>query len=63
MKWKNAERPELRAELDAVYFNLYGISRDDAIYILSTFQATGSPADPHSSAALVIGKYDELAEA
>ena len=26
------------AELDAAYFHLYGIDRDDAEYILSTFQ-------------------------
>ena len=27
----------LRARLDAVYFHLYGIGRDDAKYILGTF--------------------------
>ncbi len=37
-KWKEPERQELMAELDAAYFILYGIKRDDAIYILSTFQ-------------------------
>ncbi|MEI8373168.1 MAG: DNA methyltransferase [Planctomycetota bacterium] len=39
--WKEAERAELRAELDAAYFLLYGIQRDDAEYILSTFSNTG----------------------
>ena len=39
--WKEAERAEIRAELDAAYFHLYGIPRDDAEYILSTFSNTG----------------------
>jgi hypothetical protein len=39
--WKEAERAEIRAELDAAYFYLYGINRDDAEYILSTFSNTG----------------------
>jgi hypothetical protein len=37
-KWDEAERAELMAELDAAYFHLYGLSRDDAEYILSTFK-------------------------
>ncbi|MCZ7649527.1 MAG: N-6 DNA methylase [Planctomycetota bacterium] len=39
--WKEAERAELRAELDAAYFHLYGTSREDAEYILTTFNHTG----------------------
>jgi hypothetical protein len=39
--WKEPERAELRAELDAAYFLLYGVQRDDAEYILSTFSNTG----------------------
>ena len=35
--WDDNERIHLRARLDALYFMLYGISRDDADYILSTF--------------------------
>ena len=38
-KWDEAERATLIAELDAAYFHLYGINRDDAEYILSTFTA------------------------
>jgi len=37
-KWNPAERAELTAELDAAFFLLYGIDREDAEYILSTFQ-------------------------
>jgi hypothetical protein len=39
--WKERERAELRAELDAAYFILYGVGREDAEYVLSTFSGTG----------------------
>ena len=35
--WDEEERRHLRARLDALYFHLYGLSRDDADYVLSTF--------------------------
>ena len=35
--WDPEKRRHLRARLDALYFHLYGISNDDAEYILSTF--------------------------
>ena len=35
--WNEEERRHLRARLDALYFHLYGINRDDADYILGTF--------------------------
>jgi hypothetical protein len=47
--WKEAERAELRAELDAAYFHLYGIDRADVEYILSTFTNTGLIRDPERS--------------
>ena len=37
-KWKELERAQLRAELDAAYFHLYQLSREDVQYILGTFQ-------------------------
>ena len=36
-KWKETERRTLMAELDAAYFVLYGIGREDLVYMLSTF--------------------------
>jgi len=36
-KWDEAQRAQLMAELDAAYFHLYGIGRDDVDYILETF--------------------------
>ena len=35
--WDDEDRRHLRARLDALYFLLYGLSRDDAGYVLSTF--------------------------
>ena len=35
--WHPEQRRHLRARLDALYFHLYGLNRDDAAYILSTF--------------------------
>ena len=35
--WDAEERRHLRARLDALYLHLYGLSRDDAGYILDTF--------------------------
>ena len=35
--WNEEERRHLRARLDALYFHLYGLGRDDAGYVLNTF--------------------------
>ena len=35
--WDEDERRHLRARLDALYLHLYGLSREDADYVLSTF--------------------------
>ena len=35
--WDEKERRHLRARLDALYFHLYGLDREDADYVLSTF--------------------------
>ena len=35
--WNDDERRHLRARLDALYFHLYGLLRDDAGYVLDTF--------------------------
>jgi hypothetical protein len=36
-KWDEEDRRHRLCRLDALFFNLYGISRDDAAYILDTF--------------------------
>ena len=35
--WDPERRFQLRCEIDAAFFHLYGISRDDTAYILDTF--------------------------
>jgi hypothetical protein len=63
-KWDEAERAELMAELDAAYFHLYGIARDDVEYILSTFKGiherqTLLPGGC-STAQRIVQKYAEM---
>ncbi len=64
-KWDEAERAQLMAELDAAYFLLYGIDRDDAAYILSTFTGIHDPTPlfPNSptTAQQILALYDEFA--
>jgi len=66
-KWKLDERAQLRAELDAAYFRLYGIGRDDVEYILSTFAGTRrsdtAETGSYRTAELILNAYDELAAA
>ena len=64
-KWKDHDRRELRAELDAAYFILHGVSRDDASYILSTFSSMAkgdseSTFTPISMMSEILASYDEL---
>jgi hypothetical protein len=35
--WDEEDRLRRRARLDAVFFHLYGLDRDEAVYVLSTF--------------------------
>ena len=36
-RWDDEERRHLRARLDALYFHLYGLDREDAKYVMGTF--------------------------
>ncbi|MGH3772362.1 MAG: hypothetical protein ACRDRW_13355 [Pseudonocardiaceae bacterium] len=38
-RWDEDRRFWLRAELDAAYFHLYGLPRDDVDYVLDTFRS------------------------
>jgi len=63
-KWDEAERAELMAELDAAYFHLYGIARDDVEYVLSTFKGIHDPlplfSGGVSTAERIVQKYTEM---
>jgi hypothetical protein len=66
-KWKPEERAQLMAELDAAFFILYGIDRDDIEYILSTFQGLRNeePSIPGMlpRAAHILETYDSFVSA
>ena len=40
-KWNPTERAALAAELDAAFFLLYGIDREDVQHVLGTFRGLG----------------------
>jgi len=63
-KWNEGERAELAAELDAAYFLLYGIEREDVEYILSTFAGAGKTQeglfDSLTVAQRILAAYEAL---
>jgi hypothetical protein len=64
-KWKPDDRARLMAELDAAYFLLYGIERDDVEYILCTFPAAAGSRKQAEFAGFsttqnILAAYDEL---
>lgn len=59
--WDSPRRAILRAELDAAFFHLYGIDRDDAQYILGTFPIANRK-DP-ALTSRVLEEYDRIAKA
>ena len=65
--WDPHRRFQLRCELDAALFHLYGVSRDDTAYILDTFSVLErSEAREHGeyrTKRLVLETYDALAAA
>ena len=71
-RWDEGRRAQLRAELDAFFFHLYGIDdRDDVDYILETFQTeTGGlkhneirDHGEYRTKRLVLTEYDRMAAA
>ncbi len=62
-KWNPRERNDLMAQLDAAYFLLYGIERDDVLHILSTFQGLAAECETlygDSTVNLILRHYDAL---
>jgi hypothetical protein len=66
-RWEDERRAEMRAELDAAFFHLYGIERNDIDYIMETFPIVKrKDVERHGSfrtKELILGVYDEMAEA
>ena len=65
--WDPVRRFQLRCEIDAAFFHLYGISRDDTAYILDTFPVVErSEVREHGeyrTQRVVLETYDALAAA
>jgi hypothetical protein len=66
-RWDTERRSVIRAELDAAFFHLYGIDRDDVDYILDTFPIVRKHDEEHCgeyrTKRLVLEAYDALAKA
>lgn len=67
-RWDSARRAVLRAELDAAFFLLYGLSRDDTAYVMETFPIVRRNDEKehggtYRTKELVLGVYERLAEA
>ena len=65
--WDDDRRGLLRAEIDAAFFHLYGISRDDVDYILDTFPIVRKHDEQrfgeYRTKAHILGCYDAMARA
>ncbi|NEB51549.1 N-6 DNA methylase [Streptomyces griseus] len=66
-RWDPSRRAVIRAELDALFFHLYGIDRDDTAYILDTFNVTrDNDTKAHGeyrTKRLILAEYDRMAAA
>ncbi|QNE73782.1 N-6 DNA methylase [Streptomyces finlayi] len=66
-RWNPDRRAAIRAELEALFFHLYGISRDDTAYILDTFNVTRDndikAHGEYRTKNLILAEYDRMAAA
>lgn len=66
-RWDEDRRAVIRAELDALFFHLYGITRDDTSYILDTFNITRDKDikahGTYRTKDLILAEYDRMAAA
>ncbi|WNE99722.1 N-6 DNA methylase [Streptomyces luomodiensis] len=66
-RWDEERRAVIRAELDALFFHLYGITRDDTAYILDTFNVTRDndikAHGEYRTKNLILAEYDRMAAA
>ncbi|MFJ8080044.1 Eco57I restriction-modification methylase domain-containing protein [Streptomyces sp. NPDC096205] len=66
-RWDPDRRAIIRAESDAFFFHLYGITRDDTVYILDTFNVVRDndikAHGEYRTKNLILAEYDRMAEA
>lgn len=67
IKWDEVRRFLLRCELDATYFHLYGIEREDVDYILETFPIVKRKDEKqfgeYRMKRVILQMYDEMKQA
>lgn len=63
--WNEERRFWLRAELDAAYFHLYGVPRDDVDYVMNAFRAfrNNDPDRFARTKKAILDTYDAMADA
>jgi hypothetical protein len=63
--WDEGRRFKMRAELDAAFFHLYGVERDDVGYIMDSFRAfrNNDPERFSRTKALILEIYDAMTTA
>ena len=66
-RWIPERRELIRAELDAAFFHLYGLDRDDVDYIMDTFPIVRRKDEAahgeYRTKRLILERYDAMAEA
>ncbi|MFD9122214.1 hypothetical protein [Streptomyces bottropensis] len=66
-RWEPNRRATIRAELDAFFFHVYGMSGSDTSYVLDTFNVTrGNDMKAYGTyrtKELILAEYDRMAEA
>ncbi len=66
-RWDSARRFLLRCEIDAAFFHLYGLGRDDTAYVLDTFPVVRKRDEAqhgeYRTARVILETYDRMADA
>jgi hypothetical protein len=68
-RWDEGRRTLIRAELDAAYFHLYGLERDEVEHVMDSFEALRRREEKEQNFGefrtkrLILERYDAMAEA
>jgi hypothetical protein len=68
-RWDEGRRALIRAELDAAYFHLYGLERDEVEHVMESFDALRRREEKTQNFGefrtkrLILERYDAMAEA
>lgn len=66
-RWDDARRASMRVELDAAYFHLYGLERDEVEHVMASFDALRRREERQlgefRTKRLILERYDAMSEA